>query len=168
VDSGLPSFLVPIYPSWSSELFATPRSLFPRPDLLGISREHVYYRSPRSCGETAPARLLWYVTNHHRHGMKAVVACSRLEEIVVDDPRTLHRRFRHLGVWQQRQVEERARNGRARALRFVDTEVFPRQVALDRLRELAGWSNHQPVLQGPRRIPSELFAAVYQESLSTP
>jgi hypothetical protein len=98
----------------------------------------------------------------------AVVACSRLEEIVVDDPRTLHRRFRLLGVWQQRQVEERARNGRARALRFVDTEVFPRQVALDRLRELAGWPKHQPVLQGPRRIPSELFAAVYQESLSTP
>jgi hypothetical protein len=24
------------------------------------------------------------------------------------------------------------------------------------------------VLQGPRRIPSELFAAVYQEGLSTP
>ena len=168
VDSGLPSFLVPIYPSWSSELFAIPRSLFPRPDLLGISREHVYYRSPRSCGETAPARLLWYVTNHHRDGMKAVVACSRLEEIVVDDPRTLHRRFRHLGVWQQRQVEERARNGRARALRFVDTEVFPRPVALDRLRELAGWSKRQPSLQGPRRITSELFAAVYQEGLSTP
>jgi hypothetical protein len=168
VDSGLPSFLVPIYPSWSSELFATPRSLFPRPDLLGISREHVYYRSPRSCGETAPARLLWYVTNHHRDGVKAVVACSRLEEVVVDDPNTLHRRFRHLGVWQQQQVKERARNGRARALRFVDTEVFPRQVPLDRLREFAGWSKRQPVLQGPRRIPDELFAAVYQEGQSTP
>jgi GNAT superfamily N-acetyltransferase len=168
VDSGLSSFLMPIYPSWSSELFAIPRSLFPRPDLLGISREHVYYRSPRSCGETAPARLLWYVTNHHRDGMKAVVACSRLEEIVVDDPHTLHRRFRHLGVWQQQQVEGRARNGRARALRFVDTEVFPRPVALDRLREPAGWSKRQPALQGPRRITSELFAAVYQEGLSTP
>jgi GNAT superfamily N-acetyltransferase len=167
VDSGLPSFLVPIYPTWSSELFALPRSLFPRPDLLGISREHVYYRSPRSCGEAAPARLLWYVTNHHRDGMKAVVACSRLEEIVVDDPDVLHRRFRHLGVWQQRQVEECARNGLARALRFVDTEVFPRQVSLDRVRELAGWSRRQPVLQGPRRIPTELFAAVYEEGLST-
>ena len=107
------------------------------------------------------------MTNHHRDGVKAVVACSRLEEIVVDDPYVLHRRFRHLGVWQQRQVEECARNGLARALRFVDTEVFPRQVPLDRVRELAGWSRRQPVLQGPRRIPTELFAAVYEEGLST-
>ncbi len=168
LDSGLPSFLVPIYPTWSSELFGIPRSLSPRPDLLGISREHVYYRSPRSCGETAPARLLWYVTNHHRDGMRAVVACSRLEEIVVDDPRILHRRFRHLGVWQQHQIEQSARDGRARALRFVDTEIFPRQVSLDLVRELAGWSRRQPALQGPRRIPPELFAAIYKEGRSTP
>jgi hypothetical protein len=168
LDSDLPSFLVAIWPTWSSELFGIPRSLFPRPDLLGISREHVYYRSPRSCGETAPARLLWYVTNHHRDGMRAVVACSRLEEIVVDDPRTLHRRFRHLGVWQQHQIEKSAQGGRARALRFVDTEIFSRKVSLDRVRELAGWSKRQPVLQGPRKISTELFAAIYEEGRSIP
>ncbi len=166
LDSDLPSFLVPIWPTWSSELFGIPRSLFPRPDLLGISREHVYYRSPRSCGEKFPARLLWYVTNRHPDGMRAVVACSQLEEIVVDDPVTLHRRFRHLGVWRQKQIEQAARDGRARALRFVDTEILPRQVSLDRVRELAGWSKPQPVLQGPRKIPTDLFAAIYKEGRS--
>jgi GNAT superfamily N-acetyltransferase/predicted nucleic acid-binding protein len=166
LDSRLRSFLVPIWPVWSSELFGIPRSLFPRPDLLGISREHVYYRSPRSHGEEAPARLLWYVTNHHRDGVRAVVACSRLEEILIDDPRVLHGRLRHLGVWHQEQVDQVAHNGRVRALRFVDTEILPRQISLDRVRELAGWSKRHPT-QGPRKIPTELFAAIYKEGRST-
>ena len=88
--------------------------------------------------------MLWYVTNHHRDGMKAVVACSRLEEIVVDDPHTLHRRFRHLGVWHQQQAST-ALATVGTALRFVDTEVFPRQVAFDRLEGACG------MVQAPAR-----------------
>lgn len=62
MDSLMPSFLVPIEPHWSTELFNVPAMLLPRSDLLGISREHVYYRSPGRRGESAPARLLWYMS----------------------------------------------------------------------------------------------------------
>lgn len=90
LDTGLPTFLVSIRLAWSSELFRIPRSLLPRRDLLGISREHIYYRSPVSRGERAPGRILWYVTNDEPGGLGAIVACSRLEEVVVDSPQTLH------------------------------------------------------------------------------
>jgi GNAT superfamily N-acetyltransferase len=165
LDAQLPTFLIPIRPTWSSELFGVPRGLFPRPALLGISREHVYYRSPRPRVETAPARLLWYVSGQRgRHaGVAAVIGCSRLEEVVVDDPQTLYARFHHLGVWQSQQIRQAARGGRTLALRFFDTEVFPHQVPLRRLRELARRFDLPLVLQSPQQLPNELFAAIYEK-----
>jgi GNAT superfamily N-acetyltransferase len=166
LDTGLPTFLVSIRPAWSSELFGIPRSLLPRRDLLGISREHVYYRSPMSRGERAPGRILWYVTNDGPGGLGAIVACSRLEEVVVDSPQTLHGRFQHLGVWKRSQVEKVSRHGLALALRFADTELFPHPVPLRLLRQFATRINHQLVFQAPQQVPSELFAAVYREGTS--
>ena len=104
---------------------------------LGISREHVYYRSPRPRVVTATARLLWYVSGARKSsGVAAVVASSRLEEVIAARPGELHQRFRHLGVWKQSQVTDVAKHGMALALRFADTEVFPHRVTLRRLRDL--------------------------------
>lgn len=166
-DSELPTFLVPIRPEWSAELFGIPAILMPRADTLGISREHVYYRSPRRSGMAAPARLLWYSSGAGRHnGVAAVIACSRLEEVIASRPSDLHQRFRHLGVWRQDQVALVARDGQALALHFADTEVFPHLVPLRQLRRLA--SQHcQPLsLQSAQKISPQLFTAVYQEGLS--
>ncbi len=79
-DSGLPSFLIPIRPEYSADLFGVPETLMPRSSTLGLSREHVYYRSPRPRVVTAPARLLWYASGARRDsGVAAGVACSRRE-----------------------------------------------------------------------------------------
>jgi len=157
-DSELPTYLVPIKPRWSAELFGIPQSLLPRPNMIGLSREHVYYRSPMPL-IPAPARLVWYVTDAKDGGVTAVIGCSRLDEAVVDKPVPLYQRFRHLGVWQRDEVIRAARNGQIQAMRFSDTELFSHFVSLRRVKQLC----RGVVLRSPRKISSEVFAALYQE-----
>jgi hypothetical protein len=164
-DSELPTFLVPIKPAFASDLFGIPQTMFPRSGMLGISREHVYYRSPKPRVERAPARLVWYVTRSGR-GPAAVIGCSHLGEVVADKPAVLHQAFRHLGVWRRDQVTAAARDGVALALRFADTEIFPRQISLRRLRQLAAAHRQNPLLRSPQKISADLFAAIYQEGQS--
>lgn len=164
IDSELQSFLIPIKPVWATDLFGYPPGLLFRPNTLGISREHVYYRSPHPNREQAPARLLWYASGTERRGgVAAVIACSRLEEVIIAKPEDLHRQFRHLGVWKQEHVATAARNGLARCLRFADTEIFPTPVPLHRLRALGRRHQREFALQSPELIPPDLFAAIYQE-----
>jgi GNAT superfamily N-acetyltransferase len=166
IDAELPTFLIPIRPVWSSQLFGVPASLLPRPALLGMSPEHVYYRSPTPKVETAPARVLWYASGKlgSRDRVGAVVACSRLEDITLDEPKTLYTRFRHLGVWEREQIQTAAgRRGVALALRFFDTELLPYPVPLRRLRQLAARHDLKLALRSPQRLPPELFATIYQE-----
>jgi GNAT superfamily N-acetyltransferase len=166
-DSALPTYLIAINPTWSAELFGIPQTLMPRPNMIGLSREHVYYRSPRP-RTPAPARLLWYVTDPKRGGgVAAVIGCSRLDETVVGKPAALFQRFSHLGVWERKQVTNAAKNGEALALRFADTEIFPRQIGLRRLRQLASQHGQTMALRSPQKITAGLFAAIYQEGHRT-
>jgi len=166
-DSELPTFLVPIRPEWSAELFGVPQTLMPRSNTLGVSREHVYYRSPRPRVVSAPARLLWYASGAGKHGgVAAVIASSRLEEVIAAKPADLHQRFRHLGVWQLEQIGRVARDGVALALRFADTEVFPYPVTLRRLKQLASQNSQHLSLQSAQRLAPQLFTAVYGEGSS--
>jgi GNAT superfamily N-acetyltransferase len=161
-DSLLPTYLVPIRPAWSADLFGIPQALTPRPNMIGLSREHVYYRSttPRT---PAPARLIWYVTDEPRGGVAAVIGCSRLDEALTGKPTALFQRFRHLGVWQLDQVTKAAKSGQAQALRFADTEIFQRQITLQRLRQLAAGHGQTLALRSPQKITAGLFTAIYQE-----
>jgi GNAT superfamily N-acetyltransferase/predicted transcriptional regulator len=172
IDSKLPSFLLPIKPRWSTELFNVPAMLVPRSDVLGISREHVYYRSSGRRGESVPARLLWYVSE----GKSAVegqmvVGSSRLDEVLIDTPDTLFSKFEHLGVYGRAEVQEAAdASGHAMALRFADTEIFPKPVTLRRLTSMARdlglpWSSNS--LISLSKISNELFQAIYKEGHRT-
>ncbi|MET9715296.1 GNAT family N-acetyltransferase [Streptomyces rochei] len=172
IDSKLPSFMVPIKPRWSTDLFNVPAMLIARSDALGISREHVYYRSSGRRGESVPARLLWYVSEGTSSGEgQMVVGSSRLDEVLIDTPDTLFSKFEHLGVYGRAEVEEAAdASGQAMALRFSDTEIFPKPVTLRRLTSLAKewglpWSPGS--LISLSKITSELFQAVYQEGYRT-
>ena len=166
IDSELPTYLVPINPAWSAELFGIPQILMPRSNNLGISREHVYYRAPQPRTEQAPARLVWYVMRGGQGGIAAVIGCSRLDELITDKAPALHQRFRHLGVWSRDQVARTAHGGKALALRFAATEIFPRHVYLPRLNHLAANFGQTLSLRSPQRISTELFAAIYQEGHS--
>ncbi|WP_245643243.1 PIN domain-containing protein [Sanguibacter suarezii] len=161
VDAPVDAWLVPIRPHFSSPLFGYPDSLFDRPDELGISVEHVYYRAGRS-GETAPARILWYVSGEQEG---VVMGRSELVEVLDGPWETTYRQFRRLGVYQRADVEAAARNtGQVRVLRVINTEVFRTPVTLARLKEFAADFKTGLQLQGPSRLDARLFEKIMREA----
>lgn len=158
-DSQLPSYLVPIRHGFSAQLLGVPAGLLPRSEVLGLSREHVYFRSPQGSRPHAPSRLLWYMSRKGAPSQFAagIVACSQLESVSEGTPDELHERYRHLGVWELPQIRAASRKGRAQALRFINTEVFPRPVPLDRVREVAR------VPLRPTLISADQFEMLYGE-----
>ena len=160
VDSMLPSYLIPIKQSFSQELLGAPLGLFARRDVLGLSREHIYYRSPRGLRMKAPARLLWYMSGSDAASVEppGIVAGSLVEEVLDNSPARLHERFRHLGVWSLEQIQEVAHRGVAQAVRFSYTETFERTVPLDTVRRVV---KQHPM--SPRAISAEAFAEMYLE-----
>ena len=161
-DSLLATYLIPIKPAWSADLFGIPQALTPRPAMLGLSREHVYYRSPTP-PTRAPARVIWYVTDARSGGVTAAIGSSRLEETVTDKPALLFQRYRHLGALNLDQVNQVARKRRIEALRFADTEIFPHPIRLRHLKQLAAEHGQTLALRSPQRIHPGLFTAIYQK-----
>jgi GNAT superfamily N-acetyltransferase len=165
IDSELESWIVPIRQAFSSELLGEPQGLFRRASGLGLSREHVYYRSPGAATPEAPARILWYMSGSAGRGVApaGVIACSSLDDVVVGTPEELFARFHHLGVWPLDKIAHAARDGKVQGLRFSNTEMFAHPVPLKRLRELEREHHAQLVAPSPRRISRERFATVYEE-----
>jgi len=161
LDSDLPSYLVPIRPRWAQDLFDLNPTLFERPGLLGISREHVYYRTPKG-NPKSPARIGWYGSSDRGQRIGAVVAVSHLVDVTTDSASRLYRRYQHLGVYSLKDVQASERGGMASALRFVDTETLPKPVSLEHLRTLEG-GRLTGTLQSPTMITSALFGALYRE-----
>jgi len=164
IDSQLPTYVIPIQQAFSRDLLGVPETIDPRPD-LGLSRDHVYYRSSKGLRMAAPARLLWYMSGGGKsaYGQPAIVGCSQLEEIINGPAVELHHRFQHFGVWKEDQVVRQAgERGIAQALRFTNTEAFPRPVGVRELEQIGhahgGWSPPQ----SPRVLPPELFAEIYR------
>lgn len=155
-NAGLPCFLVPIRPAPAGVLFGQAQGLWDAEAELGLSRQHVYYKAPRPGVLTAPGRILWYVSG----AVGEVIAASRIDQVVVAHPGTLYRRFRRLGVLGLKTIADQARDGRAMAVRFGDTEFFTRPVPLRRLLALS--SRLRP-LPSPREIAEEDFFRVYEE-----
>jgi len=164
LDAEVPSFIVPIQPGWAQSLFdeglANQELFGERPELV-LKREQVYYRANQKCGLEWPGRILWYVSaDSDRHGTMSIRACSRLDEIIVEKPKELFRRFRRLGVYQWRDVYKKADNDVDKplmALRFSDTELFQKPVHRDWFRKVGIKSN----LQSPVAITKEQFASIY-------
>ena len=159
VDSDeLPTWLVPIKPQFSIDLFGYPDQLFDRPSNLGLSREHVYYKS-RSSGETAPGRIIWYVSGTSPEAF----ACSSLIETIDGTAHELHRRFNRLGVYTYDQVAQAASGNKARALRVADTVVFDHPVPLRRIKQLGSEVGQRlPGMSSVRLVP-DVSAAIIRE-----
>ena len=161
---------MPIQAHWAHDLFdenLARQTLFGAEAELALSREGVYYRSRWwSGGLEAPGRILWYVSKASRYrGTMHVRACSRLEEVVVDDPKNLYRRFRSLGVFDWNHVFDVASrdvNEKIMALRFSDTELFVTPVSSKRAESILVRTGHQlNNFQSPLRITGKAFAELY-------
>jgi predicted nucleic acid-binding protein/GNAT superfamily N-acetyltransferase len=156
--SALQCYVIPIRQSYASELLGYDAPLLDRADTLGISRRHVYYKSP-NFHPTAPGRILWYVSGK---AGGVIVAASQLLSTHLASPRTLHSRFRKYGVWALRDIEECARQGSAVALRFGDTEVFRHQLKRSEADEITmRYGNKLGTIPTVRRISDGAFHEIY-------
>lgn len=170
VGSDLRTFVIPIKPAFSEQLFDTQSAegtLFGRSTELGISREHVYYRSWRNAqGLASPARILWYVSGKTMYQSEGHIrAISQLTEVQIDRPLTLHHRFARLGVYTRDDVlNTSAGEGRVMALRFVDTELLESPVSLTEIRSMSESLGKQfTALPSPQKISEQLFATIYKK-----
>jgi hypothetical protein len=157
IDSDIASWVVPIQQRFASDLLNFPEGLLRRSSTLGLSREHVYYRSPGAAKPVAPARLLWYVSKNSI-APGGIVAASHLDLVLHGEPDDLFSRFQHLGVWHLDQVRAVARKGQVQALRFSDTEVFAAPMPY---HDVVGVLGSAP--QSPRRVSPESFIKIYKD-----
>lgn len=163
-DSGIPCFIVPIQPQWAQHLFdehLANHDFFGAKVDLALSREGVYYRSVlNSFGLSGPARIVWYVSHNNRfQGTGSLRAFSRLEEIVVGLPKPLFRQFRHLGIYDWKDVLKTAKgiDNQLMALRFSNTTMLRKPVPWQKVIEMLAEVGIKTKLQSPCRIPESIF-----------
>ncbi|WP_261372297.1 PIN domain-containing protein [Arthrobacter woluwensis] len=157
-DAAMENYVVPIRPGYASELLGYDQPLLARSRDLGMSRRHVYYKSPNGCPR-APGRVLWYVSGPNGG---SIVAASQLLRTHVASPDVLHSRFQQYGVWTLRDIEKQARDGRAVAMQFGDTEVFARPVRLSEAEAIVNmYGKRLGTMPTTRHITSEAFQRIY-------
>ncbi len=169
-DSTQNHFLIPIRPGYALNLFDRQQSsqdLFGGEPALLMRWSNVYYRRvTHRLTLTEPARILWYVSGNQNQ----IVGSSHLDDVVIDNPKELLRRFSRFGTLEWQDLHDMCEGDISRdlmALEFSHTFPFNRSVPLSEVRKVfeecgIGWS-----LQGPRKLPStayrKLFEAGYPE-----
>jgi predicted nucleic acid-binding protein/ribosomal protein S18 acetylase RimI-like enzyme len=167
----LPTFIVPIRGEWAQHFFDEDLGselLFGLRDDLHLGVEGVYYCSPNHTYLSAPARILWYVSQGRtKSGSMCIKACSRLDAIEVGDAEEVYRRNRRLGVFARRDIlaSIKGKSDRRRmALRFSMTERFDKAITVAALKRFG----LKPPFMSPRRITAEQFASIYSMGFDMP
>jgi hypothetical protein len=99
----------------------------------------------------APGRILWYVSG----GSKELAAISHLDEIVLDRPKELFRRFRRYGTFEWRHLYETCGGDVSKevmALLFSHTFPLRRRVPLGEIWNVFDEDGVARSLQSPRKI----------------
>ena len=153
-------FLISIKPSFARNL--VDRSLSSSdmfggdPDVL-LRWSNVYYRAANQHKMlTAPGRILWYVSGYS----KEIAAISHLDEVVLDRPKELFRRFRRYGTFEWRDLYETCGGDvskKVMALLFSHTLPLRRRVPLDEIWKVFDEDGVARSLQSPRRIQPGTF-----------
>lgn len=169
LDAPIPTFIVPIQAKWAKDLFdenLARQTLLGAVMELALNRESAYYKSKKAPGGLkAPGRILWYVSKDNKYeGSMHMRACSRLDEVLIDNPKKLFGQFRRLGVYQWRHVYQVANcdiNQDIMALRFSDTELFTSPIKWGDVQSILKKSDCPSQLMSPHRIPNNVFAELY-------
>ncbi|MDJ1182337.1 GNAT family N-acetyltransferase [Roseofilum casamattae] len=170
-NSSLPNFIVPIKPEAAKELFdykLAKQTLFGvQKDSLFLSVESVYYKSlfvPRRL-KHSPARILWYVSQSKDKfylDLSSIRACSQVDDVIIDSPEELHKRFQHLGFYELPQIQACAtkkKNNKVMAIKFSHTELFDNPIKLDAIREYL--ENPKLTIQSATEISQDQFINFY-------
>ena len=158
-------FLIPIRRGYALNLFdrqQSARDLFGgTPDVL-LRWSNVYYRAANFHKMLkAPGRILWYISG----GPKEIVAVSHLDEVVIDTPKELFRRFVKYGTLRWDDLYKMCGHDistKLMALRFSHTFTLRKRVALEEVWKVFDEDGLGQSIQGPRKIPSKTFRKLFQ------
>ncbi len=175
LDSELPTFIIPIKPTWAQHLFddrlANLTFWGADPETM-LRTENVYYRSCAFGGIiSAPARILWYISaNQKIPNTKCIRACSSLDEVIIGPANTLYKRFNRLGIYRWEQIKRIAGEdpeSNIMAIRFSHTEQFPNPISLTKLRSLFQIFDigRKFSLQSPLLISPLSFSQIYKSGV---
>ncbi|MBN4002910.1 N-acetyltransferase [Nostoc sp. LPT] len=166
-DAEIPTFIIPIQSWFAKDLFdkeLASEVLWGSKEEIALKREVVYYCAKRAM--QAPGRILWYVSKsgtgkNSSYTLKAIRACSRLDEIVIGKPKELYRRFRRLGVFNFKdilQIADNDLNKDIMAVKFSDTELFKSPIILEDIKKMLG---RNISVQSSSKITTENFKILY-------
>ena len=131
------------------------------PDVL-LRWSNVYYRAASHHKMlTAPGRILWYVSGNS----KEIAAVSHLDEVVLDRPKELFRKFRRYGTFEWRHLYETCGGDiskKVMALLFSHTFPLRRRVPLDEIWKVFDEDGVARTLQSPRKIQPGTFRKLFR------
>ena len=131
------------------------------PDVL-LRWSNVYYRvATHHKMLSAPGRILWYVSGDS----KEIAAVSHLDEVVLDRPKDLFRRFRRYGTFEWRDLYETCGGDMSRkvmALLFSHTFPLRRRIPLDEIWKVFEEDGVARTLQSPRKIQHGTFRKLFR------
>lgn len=169
-DVEFPVYIVPIQSVWASMLFdhklASLELFTEKPDLI-MNRSNVYYRSSRPCNISAPGRILWYVKqDNKRMGTKAIRAFSYLDEVVIDTPKNIYKRYQRFGAYTWNDLNALSQHSSKKsvmALVFSDTEIFKTPVSFGDVQKILLMNRQKKnQFQSPVRISRDCFFEIYK------
>lgn len=166
VGTGLPCFIVPIQPKWAEQLFDDlPQKILFKNSLLNLRPENAYYRAAKPYVLRAPARVLWYVSTD-APGAMALRANSYIDDLIVDGPDAVFRRFRRLGIYPRdevRKVAMKDQSNQVMAFQFSKTELFSNPVTWNDLQNilLKHLGKKNPIVS-PVEISEACFLELYR------
>lgn len=162
-------FVVPVRPHFAMSLVDRRRSadhLFGGKAEVLLRWDNVYYRRRTHHRILKPpARILWYVSGSE----KGIVAVSRLDETMIDNPKALFKKFKRFGILEWRDLYRICGGDPTReimALVFSHTFSFREPVSLKRMRSVFREDGLGLTLQSPLRIPGETFRRMFEHGFS--
>lgn len=163
-DAAQNYFLIPIKPGFARNLvdrhLSSSDMFGGNPDVL-LRWSNVYYRAATHHKVlTTPARILWYVSG----ASQEIAAVSHLDEVVLDTPKELFRRFKRYGTSEWNDLCETCDGDISKkimALLFSHTFPLRRRVALNELRKVFDDDGVAQTPQSPRKIPAETFLKLF-------
>jgi hypothetical protein len=169
IAAGVACFVVPIRPQWAMHLFdeeIASGDLFGARSDLVFRGEKVYYCTPKARLLRVPGRILWYVSRNEKiPGSQCIRAASMIEEVVVDHPKDVFRRFRRLGIYEWRDVSTRYPDN-VMAIRFSRTELFSHPISFHDARSCLERSGVRSTFQSITAIPEAAFLELYRSGTS--
>ena len=169
IDNDMPCFVVPIKKEWATQLFEENmlgerlQFINESADLI-LNRDNVYYRSARPKRLESPSRILWYISKS-KNDTGFIAANSVINNIEIDLPKKLFKKYEQLGIYEWPQIYNLAKNNLENdimAFVFSDTELFKNKVTLNQIRRIyktATGQNFNPI--SPLKIPNDLYLKIY-------